>query len=98
MIYQSQFEFQNNKSTIHSLIEIVETIQTCIENKKAFDTVNHDILLQKLEIKSITCGVPQGSVLGPLVLNVVKARHGKSELTSLIFSIHNMANYSSGNL
>ena len=59
VIYQSQFGFQKNKSTTHSLIEIVETIRTCTENKhyscgifidlkKAFDTVNHDILLQKL--------------------------------------------------
>ncbi len=109
VIYESQYGFQKSKSTQHSLIEIVEKIRTCMENnnygcgifidlKKAFDTVNHDILLQKLEhygirgtsldwfksylsgrsqyvscngissdIKNITCGVPQGSVLGPLL-------------------------------
>ena len=109
VIYSSQFGFQKNKSTLHSLIEIVEQIRQSMDNgnygcgifldlKKAFDTVNHDILLQKLEhygirgsslnwfrsylsdraqyvfcnneksdIKSISCGVPQGSVLGPLL-------------------------------
>ena len=108
VIYNSQFGFQKNKSAQHSLIEIVEKVRNCIENKKygcgifidlkkAFDTVNHDILLRKLEhygirgtslswfssylkgrsqfvscnnttseIKPIVCGVPQGSVLGPL--------------------------------
>ena len=59
-IFISQFGFQKNKSTMHSLIEIVEKIKFCIEEnkygcgifidlKKAFDTVNHNILLKKLE-------------------------------------------------
>ena len=60
IIYPSQFGFQKKKSTLHSLIEITEKIRSCIENKKygcgvfidlkkAFDTVNHLILLKKLE-------------------------------------------------
>ena len=60
VICRSQYGFQKNKSTIHSLIEIVEKIRNSIENKKygcgifidfkmVFDTVNHKILLLKLE-------------------------------------------------
>ena len=109
ILYDKQFGFRKKNSTIFSLIEITEKIKESIDNKKfgcgifidlrkAFDTVNHDILLKKLdhygirgntnnwfnsylkdrvqyvylngessEQKPITCGVPQGSVLGPLL-------------------------------
>ena len=105
----SQYGFRKTLSTQHAILDIVSTIQTnmdkllfsCgvfIDLKKAFDTVDHKILLHKQEhygfrgvvskwfssylqgrtqttqIDSyisarnyITCGVPQDSVLGPLL-------------------------------
>ena len=109
ILYENQFGFRKKNSTVYALMEITERIKDTIDNgkfgcgifidlKKAFDTVNHEILLTKLEhcgvrgillewfksyltgrkqfvsfngessdLKDIACGVPQGSVLGPLL-------------------------------
>ena len=109
LLYQSQYGFRENHSTQHAILDIVQKILCHMDNKKyscgiffdlkkAFDTVNHNILLAKMhhygfrgvaydwlssylrnhtqttsigdcvsEKLATPCGVPQGSVLGPLL-------------------------------
>ena len=109
VISDYQFGFREGMSTTLALADICDQFQNALDNNeitcgifidlaKAFDTVNHSILLKKLihygirgnafeliksylndrvqyvqinnfisSNKEILCGVPQGSVLGPLL-------------------------------
>ena len=109
IIYQHQYGFRRKYSTNHAVLSILEEVRQQLDKKnfscgvfvdleKAFDTVNHKILIEKLNhygikgtpnqwftsyiknrSQSVTldgilseklpvhCGVPQGSILGPLL-------------------------------
>ena len=108
-LFDNQYGFRKDHSTALALIHLYDKLSSAIDNKKftigvfidlskAFDTVNHEILLAKLHHygirgtslkwfesylsdreqfvnyngyssshKNVKCGVPQGSIFGPLL-------------------------------
>ncbi|MFZ2540057.1 MAG: reverse transcriptase family protein [Oscillospiraceae bacterium] len=109
ILHENQFGFRGGLSTCTALLQLINELTNSIDKKqitigvfidlaKAFDTVDHRILLQKLEhygirgivlnwftsylsnrrqyvivdgvasaLADIKCGVPQGSILGPIL-------------------------------
>ena len=142
ILYKKQFGFQKSHSTEHAIMQLVDQINNSFEHdqytlgvfidlSKAFDTVDHEILIAKLEnygikgnnlnwfksylknrkqfirvenistdFQEIVCGVPQGSILGPLLflIYINDLKDASNILNSIMFADDTNLFYSHRNI
>ncbi len=142
VLYHKQYGFRTNHSTYMAVLDFVNEISKAVEEKKftigifmdlskAFDTIDHNILLQKLyhygfrgisntwfcnylsnrkqyvsynsvisQTEDVQCGVPQGSILGPLlfIIYMNDICHISNILNTILFADDTTVFYSHKNL